>query len=76
MGSLVDGIPSRSKDQSELETTVINSDANMEQCQREFAESHADVPKNLKTYRNCQLDPKATVKQITIVSMKHLAPKK
>ena len=62
--SLVYVIPSCSKDQSELETTVIKNDGNLEQCQSEFAECHADVPNNLKTYINCQLDSEATVKPI------------
>ena len=79
LGNLVYVIPSCSKEQSELETTIIKSDKNLEQCQIEFAESYADVPdnecsfreslsdantdteagNNLKSYRNCQLDPEA-----------------
>ena len=62
--SLVYVIPSCSKDQSELEATVIKNDGNLEQRQSEFAECHADVPNNLKTYINCQLDSEATVKPI------------
>ena len=62
--SLVYVIPSCSKDQSELEATVIKNDGNLEQRQSEFAECHADVPNNLKTYINCQLNSEATVKPI------------
>ena len=51
--------------------TVLKSDGNLEQCQSEFVESHADVRKNSGTYRNCQFDPEATLKPITIVSMEH-----
>ena len=39
-------IPSCSKDQSELETTIIKSDENLEQFQSKIAESYADVPNN------------------------------
>ena len=67
MESLVYVIPSCFKDQSELETTVIKNDGNLEQCQSEFAECHADVPNNLKTYINCQLLSEATVKPIAMV---------
>ena len=44
-------IPSCSKDQSELQTTVIKSDENFEQFRREFAESYADVPSNECSFR-------------------------
>ena len=44
-------IPSCSKDQSELHTTVIKSDENFEQFQREFTESYADVPSNECSFR-------------------------
>ena len=39
-------MPSYSKDQFELEKTVIKSDENLEQFQSKFAESYADVPNN------------------------------
>ena len=44
LGSLVYLIPSCSKDQAELETAIIKSDENLEQCQSEFTESDAAVP--------------------------------
>ena len=46
LGSLVYVIPSCCNEQSELETTVIRSEENLEQCQTEFGESYADVPNN------------------------------
>ena len=51
LGSLVYLIPSYSKDQSELETAIIKSDENLEQCQSEFTESDADVPSNECSFR-------------------------
>ena len=50
-GSLVYLIPSCSKDQSELEKTIIKSDENLEQCQNEFTESDAAVPNNECSFR-------------------------
>ena len=46
LGSLVYVIPSCSKEQSELETTVIKSEENLEQCQSEVTELYADVSNN------------------------------
>ena len=49
-------VPSSSKDQSELETTVMKNDENLEQCQSEFAESYADVPNNECSFRESLSD--------------------
>ena len=56
VGSLVYVIPSCSKDQSEVETTVIKSDENLQQCQSEFAESYADVPNNECSFKESLSD--------------------
>ena len=49
LGSLVYLIPSYSKAQSELETAIIKSDENLEQCKSEFTD--ADVPNNECSFR-------------------------
>ena len=49
-------VPSSSKDQSELETTVMKNDENLEQCQSEFAESYADVLNNECSFRESLSD--------------------
>ena len=49
-------ILSSSKDQFELETTVMKNDENLEQCQSEFAESYADVTNNECSFRESLCD--------------------
>ena len=56
LGSLVYIIPSCSKDQSELEKTIIKSDENLEPCQSEFAESYADVLNSECSFRESLSD--------------------
>ena len=56
LGSLVYIIPSCSKDQSELEKTIIKIDENLEPCSSEFAESYADVPNSECSFRESLSD--------------------